>query len=104
MNAAMIDVYSTAALKPRVDENASVQSYLRLFRDDLTTLRDVDRGSVHSRGLTCRFGGESEPSPHSSGEAFGPFDTLARFHDCLSNKTGWAPELSYIAQESAMGR
>jgi len=75
---------------------------LGLFCYNLSTLRDVDRRTVHSRSLAGRFGGKSECTPYSSGEALWPFDTLGRFHACCSNNTGEAPELSYIAHDSAI--
>ena len=65
---------------------------------------DVDRRAVHPRSFARRLGSESEPTPYSSGETFWPFYTLGRFHACCSNNTGEAPELSYIAHDSAIGR
>lgn len=59
---------------------------------------------MHPRRFARRFGSESERTSYSCSETFGLFYALGRLHPCFSNKTGDAPELSYIAHESAMGR
>jgi hypothetical protein len=77
---------------------------LRLFRYDLSALRHIDRRAVHTRrfagGLRC----PSKRPPYSGSKTLGFSCMGLGFHIFRSNNTGDAPELSYTAQDSDIGR
>jgi hypothetical protein len=76
---------------------------LRPFRDNLSVLDDVDRRAVHARCFTRRLRGLTQGPADAGGETFGASGTTGGFHGSLSNSCRDAPELSYTAQDSAMG-
>jgi len=73
------------------------------FCNDLTVFQDIYRRTVHPRRLTRGFCGESQAAAHSSSKTLWPLSSLSTFHGLRSSNIGEAPELSYIAQESAIG-
>jgi hypothetical protein len=76
----------------------------RLFRHNLTALRDVDRRAIHARGFARSLRRPAERPSYSGGEAFRPFYACSGFHFFRSSSTGEFPELSYTAQDSEIGR
>jgi hypothetical protein len=54
----------------RYSIGVAIRFSLRLFGDDFTVLPDVDRRTVHARGLACDLGGPAQGTANGGGEFF----------------------------------
>ena len=81
-----------------------LNSRLRLFGDDFAVLPDIDRRTVHKRGLARDLGGAAQRAANGGGELFATLQFVSSFRGDLSKNFGLAPELSYTLQVSAIRR
>jgi hypothetical protein len=73
--------------------------YIRIFRNNLAILPNVDRRAVHARDLSSGPGSASQAATYTRGKAFRPlwcFTTNG--HGPRSNNLAFVSEFSYIAQ------
>ena len=71
--------------------------------DDFPILDDIDWGAVHPGSFTRCLRSLTERAADPCGKTFASFGTFGSLHFFLSTSCAHAPELSYTAQDSAMG-
>ena len=75
----------------------------RRLSDDFPIPNDIDWGAAHAGGFARCLRGLTQRAANPCGETFASFGTFRCLHFFLSNSCADAPELSYTAQDSAMG-